>query len=134
MSPMDAIAGLEALKQKLQALSQLPSEVIHQADMHIMAEVPVYTGAYQSAIQTEFAENQASIYISEAALVAAQVSGGMKPERATQDIHGTGPAGPYPVRIEAHGGPSSGQGQAMWQEASEIVQQAIEAKLKEFSV
>jgi hypothetical protein len=134
MSPMDAIAGLEALKQRIQALGQLPSEVINLANKHIMAEVPVYTGAYQSAIQTEFAENQAAIYISEAALVAAQVTGGMKPERAVLDIYGTGPSGPYPLRIEAHGGPSSGAGLNMWLEASEIVQQAIEAKLKEFSV
>lgn len=137
MAGMSIRRGRIEMLRRLDQLLRVHLLPVEKAHEHLASEVPVYTRAYSDSIGF-FASTVASevsvslsILINNNALVIEQSElddqdGGeyfTGAQRVFANIHGdgVGPDGPYPLRIEAHGGPTAGKGQGMWQEAEEIL-------------
>lgn len=134
-------AYLKKLDRRLNRLARIKNPTIQAADNIISAEIPVYTGAYQQAVKKKSTKDYAGIWVDRKGLIAAQpksitydvggeqvtVQAGV--DRAFDNIHGEPPEGPYPLRIEAHGGPGSGNGAGMWELAADTARQVIAEEL-----
>lgn len=124
--------GLAVINRQLDALLGVHRAPIEAADSIVMSELPVYTGAYMDAVSTRFESTASEISVSLSALQSSNAAlaadlGGR--ERVFENIHGSGPEGPYPVRIELLGGPVSGDGADAWDRATEQAQKVLNEEL-----
>lgn len=127
--------GAAILRRKLAAAVELRHGLIEAADAIVAANTPIYTGAYDQAIETKYGTRHSYVRIRGGALASAQpevvkvrgetIAAG--PDRVFWNLHGGGPPGPYPLRIEALGGPKSGDGRGMWQDAENAAKEVLAA-------
>lgn len=130
---MTVAQGVALMSRRLEALRGVHRAPIEAADSIIAAELPIYTGAYKAAVKVDFGASASEIYVSTGSLEATNAAlaadlGGS--ERVYADLHGEGPAGPYPVRIEVHGGPATGDGAGAWSEAKKKARQVLREEIE----
>ena len=141
---MTPAAGIEELRKRLAAVHAIPEQVITAAHKEILPMLPVYTGTYRDAVQFAVSDGgaQAMLFISMRSLMDAQQTGQTelfdggfgKPidlDYIDANIHGRPPSGPYPLRIEAHGRPTtkSPSGQDAWDMTEDLVAVGIRERL-----
>ncbi len=117
----------------------VPAAAVESGHRVVEALMPRWTGALAESIETLFQDGKASVFITEDRLKSEQPNN--REDRVYLDLHaGEGSvspfegdtqsiAGPYPIRIEAFGGPRSGRGQFAWAQARVIVENQITASL-----
>lgn len=129
---MSVAQGVAVMIRRLEALRGVHRAPIEAADRVISAELPVYTGAYRSAVKVDFEASSSQIGVSAGELGAANAAlaselGGA--ERVYYNLHGEGPEGAYPLRIELFGGPASGDGEGAWEKATEEARKSLAIEL-----
>ena len=125
--PLDAVIAAGRFQRKLKALHPLPEKAIRMARNIIEAEIPLHWRVYRAGLRmkiekavniTSASYSQDSLFMTQAvtdgilkwARKIFPATGASPPKDAgeyiTRNIHRAGPAGAFPRRIEAMGGPN----------------------------
>jgi hypothetical protein len=135
----DLATLVQQIRADARRIAETPLKAIQVGEAVVMADMPVWSGTYKDSVKVTPVTDGYSLHVTEPDLLAsAEAHKGDRPIKKAmsaqsyimENIHGIGPEGPYPLRIEEHGSPVSGMGGQAWRKANAAVKERMRAGVR----